>query len=219
MSNTVQDPTLTTAQPAGVTEPTGSTSTPQTTTADTNNPVDPVTGYSSTSNGNQIAVLSTIDYSTNTITYTYNYISVSETNNTTTHYHDSSSAGNGNLSTGNTSSLRNGNNLRFESQSYFRSQGKARVDRVMGFSITEGGIIELSRRAFRGIGDLEFESVSSRRELKRATKSNVDIIYHESASRLYFNANGEENGFGTRGGLFAILEGAPQITANHITLI
>jgi hypothetical protein len=217
-------------------------------------PTDPITGngYTNTSNGNQVAVLSTIDYSTNTVNYNhhstnivnYNYYSINTVNENHTltacpAEHSMSSnqysmsggntASNSSLSAespddvtgtpGNASLQRNGLHLRFNSWAYFRSQGARRIDRIMGFNGANGDKLELSRRVFKGIGELEFESISNRRQLKRASKSDADIIYQESSGRLFFNANGDTKGFGDQGGMFAILESTPFLSANHVILI
>jgi hypothetical protein len=214
-------------------------------------PADPITGngYTNTSNGNQVAVLSTIDYSTNTIIYNYTLISNSTEHNSSSSYYNMNggtttsdspisagssadmtvASGNSSLSAGspddvtgapgNASLQRNGFHLRFNSSAYFRSQGARRIDRIMGFNGTNGDKLELSRRVFKGIGELEFESVDNRRQLKRAAKSDADIIYQESNGRLFFNANGDTKGFGDQGGMFSILESTPFLSSDHFILI
>ena len=199
-----------------------------------NTAADPVTGSGSesTSNGNLIAILSTVDLSTNVITYTYQVSVNMITNNTTTYNTTVSESttrsdqelisssedaitGISSEISSEATSLR----FRFDSRAYFRANGNRRIDRIMDFSIENGDKVELSRRVFKGIGDLEFQSVSSAKQLKRAAKTDADILYNTSTSRIYFNANGEDKGFGARGGLFAVFEGAPLITANEFILI
>lgn len=250
---------------------------------------DPISGhdYTNTSNGNQVAVLSTIDYSTNIVIYNYNLNSIyntqeynqsfnsqQEDNSTSSSVNSMSSTqqvsdhspspqeevaarsdrstqegehrqactkeltehtNNVNPSTanslgtespddvtgapGNTSLQRNGFHLRFNSRAYFRSQGARRIDRIMGFNGANSDKLELSRKVFKGIGKLEFESVGSRRQLMREAKTSTDIIYQESNGRLYFNANGDTKGFGNQGGMFAILESTPFLIADHFILI
>lgn len=197
-------------------------------------PTDPITGngYTNTSNGNQVAVLSTIDYSTNTVIYNYTLTSYSTEHNTSSNQYSmngGTATSNSSLSAGspddvtgapgNASLQRNGFHLRFNSGAYFRSQGARRIDRIMGFNGANGDKLELSRRVFKGIGELEFESISNRRQLKRASKSDADIIYQESNGRLFFNANGDTKGFGDQGGMFAILESTPFLSADHVILI
>jgi hypothetical protein len=52
-------------------------------------PADPITGsdYTNTSNGNQVAVLSTIDYSTNTVIYNYTITANSTEHNASSNYY------------------------------------------------------------------------------------------------------------------------------------
>jgi Ca2+-binding RTX toxin-like protein len=89
----------------------------------------------------------------------------------------------------------------------------------MGFNGANGDKLELKRRVFKGIGELEFQSVDNRRQLKRVAKSDADIIYQESNGRLFFNANGDTKGFGDQGGMFAILESTPFLSSDHFILI
>lgn len=236
MSDSLPEATNSAEQPVSPAEPASTAVAGPLLPADTSvaAPVDPITGNSptNTSNGNQVAVLSTIDYSTNTIIYNYQLSSSTQEHNSTTHNYSLSASNSGTIpapatnpgdqltgAPGNTSLQRNGFHLRFESRAYFRTKGIRRVDRIMGFDGSNGDKLELSRRVFKGIDDLEFKNVSSGKQLRRASKTDADIIYHESANRLYFNANAEDKGFGANGGLFAIFEGAPLITADQFILI
>ncbi len=236
MSESFPEATNNTEQPVTPAEPTSTAVAGPLLPADTSvaAPVDPITGngYTNTSNGNQVAVLSTIDYSTNTIIYNYQLNSTTQEYSSITHNYNMSTSNSGSIpataanpggtlsgSPGNTSLQRNGLHLRFDSPDYFRKKGIRRVDRIMGFNGSNGDKLELSRRVFKGIDDLEFKSVSSGKQLRRASKTDADIIYDESANRLYFNANAQDKGFGDKGGLFAIFEGEPLITADQFILI
>jgi hypothetical protein len=79
--------------------------------------------------------------------------------------------------------------------------------------------LELSKRIFKGMGDLDFVAVGSKRGRNRAAKTDSDIIYEQFSGRLYFNANSEEKGFGKKGGLFAIFEGAPVIGSSDFIIV
>ena len=197
-------------------------------------PLDPITGngYTNTSNGNQVAVLSTIDYSTTNVVYNYNLNASNETNSTSHIYgmsntsqgsyqeSTSDTADNSDITGNSSSSLqRNGYHLRFVSNDYFRTNGLRRVDRIMGFNGSNGDKLELSRRVFKGIGRMEFESVANNKKVKRVAKSDADIIYNESSGKLYFNANHDDKGFGAKGGLFAILESTPILSADQFIMI
>ena len=60
---------------------------------------------------------------------------------------------------------------------------------------------------------------NNHRKLKRAAKIDANIIYQESNGRWLFNGNGDRKGFGGQGGMFAILESAPILSADHFILI
>lgn len=207
-------------------------------------------GYSNTSNGNQIAVLSTIDYSTNVnilnsssttdasnrnSSTTNNYYTsasspdpatrLSTTNNYYYYYNTSTQSSTGtNTSsqdpiTGSTSLMRSAVDFRFVSSDYFSRNGIRRVDRIFGFNTSSGDMLAISRRVFKGIGSMDFEIAANRKQLRAMAKSDADIIYQESSGQLFFNANGEDKGFGKSGGMFAILEGSPLISSSNLMLI
>ena len=243
--------------------------------------------YSNTSNDNQIAVLSTIDYSTVTnnldsshksesssssssTTNTNNTTtdssssssSTTNTNNTTTdssnhntsitnyyfcpipasldpatyssttnnyHYYTTNNISeppttgtntpNPELITGSTNLARNAIHFRFESREYFSRSGIRRVDQIIGFNPSIGDRLEFSRKIFKGISSMDIEIAANRKQRRSMAKSSADIIYQESSGKLFFNANGEEKGFGKSGGMFAILEGSPLISSSNLTLI
>ena len=207
---------------------------------------DPVTGlnpsdYTNTSNDNQIAVLSTIDYSTNIHIYNYTINNnTSTTNNSLNRIDDvaaptsgratssanssSNTAGRGEATSpddtaGATSLQRSGIHVSFTSRQYFNRRGAWRVDRIYGFNPGNGDMLKLSRTSFKGLRDMNFviaESGSRRQELSR---SDANIIYQESSGKMFFNANGEDRGFGRQGGLFAIFEDAPMIGSDQLMLI
>jgi len=259
-------------QPSETTE----TSTPEELVS-TDTSQDPITGvdpaadgYTNTSNGNQIAVLSTIDYSTNvnilnssnattstsqnsyttnthyattdesihegsTTNYYYtpeaspeptthtsttnNYYYYYTTNNTSTPSSTSTNTSNQDPITGSTSLMRSAVDFRFVSSDYFSRNGIRRVDRIFGFNTSSGDMLAISRRVFKGIGSMDFEIAANRKQLRAMAKSDADIIYQESSGQLFFNANGEEKGFGKSGGMFAILEGSPLISSSNLMLI
>ena len=108
---------------------------------------------------------------------------------------------------------------RFDSREYFRGSGRlSRVDRIINFSGAEGDSLALSRRIFKGIGDLDFVAVGNAKASKRAARSDNDIIYETSTGKLYFNSNDSDLGFGKQGGLFAIMEASPLISRNDFVI-
>ena len=201
-------------------------------------PVDPIMATNSnpgsssnTSNGNQVAVNSNFDYSTHHLNiYNYSYSS-----NTTTNQESLTTINQESLTTqmgqaSGTLQEQDGFNCgvmttrltrsyRFDSREYFRGSGRlSRVDRIINFSGAEGDSLELSRRIFKGIGDLDFVAVGNAKASKRAARSDNDIIYETSTGKLYFNSNDSDLGFGKQGGLFAIMEASPLISRNDFVI-
>lgn len=171
-------------------------------------PLDPITGLApeqdsspNTSNDNQVYVNSNIDQSVNTFTM-YNYSSTQSQESLTNQLGQPSAELMGASSDDfncSVSSSRIGRIYRFDSRRYFRGgRKKARVDRITNFSSEAGDGMELSRKAFKGIGELDFTTASNKRSSKRAARTDTDIIYNESSGKLYFNANDDSKGFGKR---------------------
>jgi hypothetical protein len=185
--------------------------------------LDPITGTesgssSNISNANLVAVNSIFDYSEHNISvYSYTYTQTNESLSTQI------SQGSGELQEGNefncaTANSRLSYSYRFDSRSHFRNKRRNRVDRITNFSSESGDILELARRVFKGIGDLDFVSVTNRRQANKAARTDSDIIYERSSGRLYFNANDDDKRFGAKGGLFAVLETAPLISSSDFIL-
>ncbi len=53
---------------------------------------------------------------------------------------------------------------------------------------------------------------------KKAAASKKDFIYDDKKGLLYYNENGKEEGWGD-GGLFANLQGAPELDASDFTIV
>ncbi len=192
-------------------------------------PLDPITGTesgsgssSNTSNGNQVAVNSNFDYSVHNITvYSYSSNQNQETlYNGMGQANSESQLGDGFLCGTSEASGSLSRRYRFDSRQYFRgSRRGSRVDRITNFNGDAGDTLELSKRIFKGMGDLDFVAVGSKRGRNRAAKTDSDIIYEQFSGRLYFNANSEEKGFGTKGGLFAIFETAPVLGSSDFIIV
>jgi hypothetical protein len=162
---------------------------------------------SNTSNGNQILVNSPI-YNSTESNDTYNYTSI-EHNTTIVNQGFSTQS----------QSDKKATTYRFESRQFFRgNRRRLRVDRITNFEAEAGDTFELSRRLFKGIGELDFVAVANRKASQRAARTDNDIIYEQSTGRLYFNANSGDSGFGSKGGLFAILESTPLINDSHFVI-
>jgi len=180
-------------------------------------PIDPITGNNSnpgsssnTSNGNQVAVNSSFDYSVHSYTvYSYSSTQNQETLNAQVSPANSNSQLSESFSCG-TSEARLGRSYRFASRQFFSGR-RSRVERITNFDAEAGDTMELSRRLFKGIGELDFVTVANRKGSQRAARTDNDIIYEQSTGQLYFNANSSDQGFGSKGGLFAILDSSPLI--------
>ena len=206
--------------------------TPAATTPAASTATDPITGnntgssnsnsYSDSSNGNQVAVLSTLDYSTNlTVVNTTQQF----TYNTVYNYSTQVAAGTTPTSTGAASTNGPSGSALIQTTArqgrlniglYFR---KGRIDRIIGFDPDSGIQLALSPKNFRGIGAMEFRTVSTTKELKSASKSSADIIYMQPQGKLFFNSNGSDKGYGRDGGLFAVIDQNPVLTAAHLLLL
>jgi hypothetical protein len=162
---------------------------------------------SNTSNGNIILVNSPVYISTES-NNTYNYTSIE--NNTTIVSQGFSTPSQSN---------KKARIYRLGSRQLFSgNRRRSRVDRITNFDAEAGDTLELSRGIFKGIGELSFVSVANRKERRRAARTDNDIIYEQSTGRLYFNANSGDGGFGSKGGLFAILESTPLINDSHFVI-
>jgi hypothetical protein len=178
-------------------------------------PIDPITGSNSnpgsssnTSNGNQVAVNSSFDYSVHSYTV-YSSTQNQEILNAQVSPANSNSQLSESFSCG-TSEAQLGRSYRFASRQFFSGR-RSRVERITNFDAEAGDTMELSRRLFKGIGELDFVTVATRKGSQRAARTDNDVIYEQSTGRLYFNANSSDQGFGSKGGLFAILDSSPLI--------
>lgn len=211
------DPLQQATDPAAVTAPAVTTTTP--TDASTTPSPSTSTPPSTTSNGNQVAVLSTIDYSTHTM---INYYSSTTVINHYDTAKTTSANGSGNSADGSSSLTSSSSeaavHYRFKSSRYFSRTGSKQIDRIINFDGENGDKLELSRAAFKGLDKLDLAIVSTRQERREAAKTTADVIYQQSSGKLFFNANDALSGFGRDGGCFAILVGGPQINESHFIL-
>ena len=61
-------------------------------------------------------------------------------------------------------------------------------------------------------------SWKSNKKVKKGSKRDVDFVYDEKKGLLYFNEDGIQKGWGD-GGLFAKLQGAPELGAEDFTIV
>ena len=54
--------------------------------------------------------------------------------------------------------------------------------------------------------------------MNKASTQNADFLYDEDKGLLFFNQNGKDQGWGD-GGLFAKLQGAPELGTSDLTIV
>ena len=96
--------------------------------------------------------------------------------------------------------------------------GKQKYDTITDFSPTDGDKVVISKEAFGGVTQVILKTVSGKKGLKKASKSNSNFVYDRVSGILYFDSNGKKSGWGD-GGEFAQLLGAPQIGKSDFVLI
>ena len=106
----------------------------------------------------------------------------------------------------------------------FESFGGKTADRIIRFKPSQGDTIGISTKAFPSLqatDEISFATAANSTELKQLRKEDYDFVYFEKNGRLFFNANGEKKGWGNpeEGGVFAILRGRPELSAEDFTLL
>ena len=96
--------------------------------------------------------------------------------------------------------------------------GKKKADKIKDFDSDEGDSILVDKDVF-GLGKkIKLKVVTGKKASKKAAKSKNDFIYDDKKGLLYFNENGKDKGWGD-GGLFAKLQGAPELGATDFTIV
>lgn len=96
--------------------------------------------------------------------------------------------------------------------------GRAGAETILGFKASEGDRLVFARAVLPGIRRPTLRSVSSARAARKALASTAGFVYQRPTGALLFNANGARAGFGA-GGLVALLEGGPPLTAASLELL
>ena len=96
--------------------------------------------------------------------------------------------------------------------------GNKHADQIKDFDSGEGDSILLDNDLFELGKKIKLKSYASRSKVKKAVKSKNDFVYEEKKGLLYFNENGKQKGWGD-GGLFAKLQGAPELGAEDFTIV
>ena len=101
----------------------------------------------------------------------------------------------------------------------FTSWGTSNVDHITDFYSSQGDKIQVSKSAFRITASVvSLSVVNGSTQLNTALASSNLFVYDQSSGNLYWNQNGSTSGFGS-GGIFAILDNKPSLTASNISLI
>ena len=104
----------------------------------------------------------------------------------------------------------------FNQRDSFGSKG---ADTITDFKTEDGDQLVISSDALPGLAETPvFRSVTSKKALKTAQKSDSDLIYYQPLGQLFYDQNGSKKGFGS-GGLFAILAGTPDLSAEDIAIL
>ena len=94
------------------------------------------------------------------------------------------------------------------------------AEKIRSFD-SDNNLIQIDIASF-GIDDIidpaTAGQVKGRKALKKLSKQDIDFIYDQKKGGLYFNENGADKGFGD-GGIIAILEGAPDLSADNLVFI
>ena len=96
--------------------------------------------------------------------------------------------------------------------------GKKEADKIKDFNDDEGDSIIIDERIFEVGKKVSLKSAAGKKALKKAFASNKEFVYNYNKGFLYFNENGKEKGWGD-GGLFAKLQGAPELAQSDFTIV
>ena len=95
--------------------------------------------------------------------------------------------------------------------------GRRQADLIRDFDAEEGDRILIDADSFGGDGSVSV--AANRREFRQLRNgSDADFLYFQPRGDLYYNADGDDRGFGD-GGLMADLKGAPELGAEQIQLV
>ena len=96
--------------------------------------------------------------------------------------------------------------------------GKKQADKIQDFDAWEWDKILVNKDAF-GLGkNINFKSTKSANKLNKLEKSKFNFVYESKTGFLYFNENGKQSGWGD-GGLFAKLQGKPELFADDFRIV
>ena len=96
--------------------------------------------------------------------------------------------------------------------------GKKETDKIKDFDPDEGDSVLVGKDAFDLGKNIKLQVVTGKKLSKKAATSTKDFIYDDRKGFLYYNENGKEEGWGD-GGLFAKLQGAPELDTSDFTIV
>ena len=96
--------------------------------------------------------------------------------------------------------------------------GKKQADVIKDFDPDEGDSVLVDKDVFGLSKKIKLKVITGKKASKKASKSNNDFVYDDKKGLAYFNENGKEKGWGD-GGLFAKLQGAPELDASDFTIV
>jgi len=97
------------------------------------------------------------------------------------------------------------------------SYGKNSADIITNYNPKTDQPIQIDLSSFDGaVGKLKIAKKS--KKVPKLAKKEIDFIYDSQAGYLYYNENGRQPDFG-KGGIIAILEGAPRIGVGNLDFI
>ena len=106
----------------------------------------------------------------------------------------------------------------FELPKNMEMRKKKEADKIKDFDPLEGDSILIDKNIFDLNRKIKFKAVAGRKSANQAADGKRQFIYDSNKGRLYLNENSKEEGWGN-GGLFAKLQGAPELSAENFTIV
>jgi hypothetical protein len=98
------------------------------------------------------------------------------------------------------------------------SFGKKGADTISDFKPDEGDMLVVNADALPGLSNPKLTTATSKSKLTASQKSGASLIYYQPLGQLFYDQNGSAKGYGS-GGLFAILTGAPSLSAENLGIL
>ena len=97
--------------------------------------------------------------------------------------------------------------------------GLKKAYKIKDFKPDEGDSMLIEKELFGNRKSISFKAVSGKEQTKKAMQRTSKLfVYDDIRGRLYLNENGRNKGWGD-GGLFAVLEGAPELGVDNFTIV